>query len=645
MALWLSALLLLAAGTPCTTEYWNSDHDSVNHLQPQQLLLQENSSTTPTPNNMEFQNFTMSPEDSFALNRRRAIQLVLGKVLRALGPEFEARLPLAPTNATLTPLNSSLRVETGTCPERYRRCSSQTFYPSCELPRNTDEQMWHQRFTLFFNISSEISSIRRNNILNATLRLYKLKLPLPERQTFIVKLHVFTKSLKRNRERSRAAESIRLSSDYEGWVFLNVASLVPRLKSRANHGFKISIQNERNVPWNIPDFFVKMDCKASNDSLIPLPFEVQLDDNTQRYPALNIRSGTQEAETDNDYLQGYENLPGHDSAFSLSHNLSPSYHRRNHQGSQGSTHHHGIGDSFNSRHIDRIQRLQQQDFDQWLNPHLYDAESSPSVSNNGDYNGHHRVMSDSSDYDDIVHQENDESHRSQSDRNFGFQDSWRSGETHHDHTYHDANGDPQLRYKKQAPHFLSNQQQADQQYYIQPESDRHYQYDEGSYDLYDEFPHGDEVKSDFVGAEDGGKNLTSGNGNNSTADSNLFNSLILRREHDYSDEYQVHQKEQAWQATASPLVLNSVETNRSIFRSENNQYVPQHFSRPYRRTNRHHHNHHNRRHHTRHHGNHHRHRRPHPHFGHFSRREEQMDDYSSALAEHEMDVITTVAPQ
>jgi len=81
-----------------------------------------------------------------------------------------------------------------------QRCSSQTFYPSCEVPRNTDEQMWNQRFTLYFNISADIASIDRQDILNATLRLYKnISVPLSTPVDLIVKLHAFSRSLTKNR--------------------------------------------------------------------------------------------------------------------------------------------------------------------------------------------------------------------------------------------------------------------------------------------------------------------------------------------------------------------------------------------------------------------------------------------------------------
>lgn len=247
-------------------------------------------------------------DDAFERNRELALNFLLDKVRRALGRKFVERLPPPPTNATLTPINTTFTMlSTEFCPEYYTRCSSQTFYPSCELPRNTDRNMWEQRFTHFFNISSEIATINHQDVLNATLRLYKnFSLPLKTSIMLTVRLHAFTRSLKRNRERSRFISQTKVSSDFVGWVFLDVYKLIKRLKGTSNHGIKITIHNENNAPWNYPDLFVKMNCSASNESLVPLPFEVtQLGEDTQRYPALNIRSGTHESEEDLNYPDFY----------------------------------------------------------------------------------------------------------------------------------------------------------------------------------------------------------------------------------------------------------------------------------------------------------------------------------------------------
>ena len=53
-------------------------------------------------------------------SRRRAIHNVLRKVLEALGPQFEDSLP-SPTNATLTPFNSTIKVVgSKACPDYYK---------------------------------------------------------------------------------------------------------------------------------------------------------------------------------------------------------------------------------------------------------------------------------------------------------------------------------------------------------------------------------------------------------------------------------------------------------------------------------------------------------------------------------------------
>lgn len=81
-----------------------------------------------------------------------------------------------------------------------QRCSSQTYFPSCEIPRNTDSEIWPQRFNLFFNLSEDFDS--KLDVINATLRLYKnnsLSLEWPK--TLLIRAFVYTRSLTRRRSK------------------------------------------------------------------------------------------------------------------------------------------------------------------------------------------------------------------------------------------------------------------------------------------------------------------------------------------------------------------------------------------------------------------------------------------------------------
>lgn len=68
-------------------------------------------------------------------------------------------------------------------------------------------------------------------------------------------------------ERSVTIATTRVRSDYVGWVFIDMEQLTRRLAvGLTNYGLKITVQDENNVPWNIPDLFVKMDCNSANES-------------------------------------------------------------------------------------------------------------------------------------------------------------------------------------------------------------------------------------------------------------------------------------------------------------------------------------------------------------------------------------------
>ncbi|MPC94361.1 hypothetical protein E2C01_089528 [Portunus trituberculatus] len=75
-----------------------------------------------------------------------------------------------------------------------------------------------------------------------------------------------------------------------------MTDIVKRWKRhKSNHGVKITVNDVRNRPWDAPSIFVTMDCAAG---LVPLPFEVQTEQEGQQYPALNFRFGSPDDEPD-----------------------------------------------------------------------------------------------------------------------------------------------------------------------------------------------------------------------------------------------------------------------------------------------------------------------------------------------------------
>ncbi|KAK3857815.1 hypothetical protein Pcinc_035955 [Petrolisthes cinctipes] len=218
---------------------------------------------------------------------------IMDKILIALGPPFGEKLPKAPTNDTLATVPTPIQINALPCPYKYKRCSSQTYFPSCEVPRNTDPEIWPQRFNLFFNLSREFNY--KVDVMAATLRLYKNdSLPLEVPKNLFINAYIYNKSLTRKRHRTRLVTGTKILSDYIGWVTLSVEPMVRRWRRRrSNHGLLITVIDVDDIPWDAPRIFVTMDCTSG---LLPLPFEVQTEEEGQRYPALNVRLGSPDDE-------------------------------------------------------------------------------------------------------------------------------------------------------------------------------------------------------------------------------------------------------------------------------------------------------------------------------------------------------------
>nr|XP_027206444.1 uncharacterized protein LOC113799941 isoform X2 [Penaeus vannamei] len=235
-------------------------------------------------------------EDEGNLNSARAMARlsIMDRLLIALGPPFSEKLPKAPTNDTLATVPTPINITAEPCPYKYKRCSSQTFFPSCDIPRNTDPAVWPQRFNLFFNLSTDFDN--KLDVINATLRLFKNStVPFNSPQTLLIKVFAYTRSLTRRRAKTQLVADAQVSSDYIGWVSLSVDRMVRRWKKqRNNHGLLVTVTDPNQIPWDAPKLFVIMDCASG---LVPLPFEVQTDEEGQRYPALNVRQGSLDDES------------------------------------------------------------------------------------------------------------------------------------------------------------------------------------------------------------------------------------------------------------------------------------------------------------------------------------------------------------
>ncbi|XP_042242627.1 uncharacterized protein LOC121879905 isoform X2 [Homarus americanus] len=249
--------------------------------------------TAPSRDPLADDEIQLRDDSNFTSAREMARLNIMDRILIALGPPFGEKLPKAPTNDTLATVSTPINITAEPCPYKYKRCSSQTFFPSCNIPRNTDPEVWPQRFNLYFNLSANFDS--RLDVINATLRLFKnSSLPLQHPKTLLIKAYVYTKSLTKRRAKTTLVADAQVTSDYLGWVSLPVEKMVRRWKrQRSNHGLLVTVNDIDLTPWDAPRLFVIMDCASG---LVPLPFEVQTDEEGQRYPALNVFLGSPDDE-------------------------------------------------------------------------------------------------------------------------------------------------------------------------------------------------------------------------------------------------------------------------------------------------------------------------------------------------------------
>uniref|UniRef100_A0A8D9AX41 TGF-beta propeptide domain-containing protein n=1 Tax=Cacopsylla melanoneura TaxID=428564 RepID=A0A8D9AX41_9HEMI len=181
----------------------------------------------------------------------------------------------------------------------------QSFYPSCEMPRNTTTDLWKNNGTvmnLFFNNIQSV--LATSNILKAKLRLFKHSRsaenfipheegcpqtpqdekpeadnplePKPVEERLIrVSIYWYTRPLKRIKDKKKLLDSQMLSLNGEEWTEWNIKPAVNAWKEYPNKNFGLSIivEDEDGVRLPVDKLFSPMNCsnEASTEHP-PLPF-------------------------------------------------------------------------------------------------------------------------------------------------------------------------------------------------------------------------------------------------------------------------------------------------------------------------------------------------------------------------------------
>ncbi|KAJ8953707.1 hypothetical protein NQ314_007317, partial [Rhamnusium bicolor] len=162
-----------------------------------------------------------------------------------------------------------------------------SFYPSCEVPVNTDQDVWKDDdiMNLFFNFDY-VSNDRNTNIATATLRLYRL----PENGTHFtskagdcdnfnsteeekllrVSIYWYTKSLKKRRVKRRLSDS-RVIPEHSRWVELSVKPATKAWTKGRNLGLGILVEDQEGNMLRADKYFKGASCMVGTSTPKPIP--------------------------------------------------------------------------------------------------------------------------------------------------------------------------------------------------------------------------------------------------------------------------------------------------------------------------------------------------------------------------------------
>ncbi|XP_008550783.1 uncharacterized protein LOC103573462 isoform X1 [Microplitis demolitor] len=175
------------------------------------------------------------------------------------------------------------------------------FTPSCEVPKNTDAEIWADPFSM--NMYFQINLTSNDHVVAAKLRLYKLPQNMSllsstnspseeedeEDKKIRISIYFYMRSLKKHRSKKKLMDSVVTPLTSEGsHLALDVRQAlrywrqVPRIHASGtnNHGLVVQVEDQEGRPLK-PALYVQDSCHA--------------DDNTdnkayQRVPALFFRA-------------------------------------------------------------------------------------------------------------------------------------------------------------------------------------------------------------------------------------------------------------------------------------------------------------------------------------------------------------------
>ncbi|CAH0549619.1 unnamed protein product [Brassicogethes aeneus] len=161
-----------------------------------------------------------------------------------------------------------------------------SFYPSCDVPQNTDQDIWKDDnlMNLYFNF--DYSNYEQNSkIATATLRLYRIpfenstKLTLKndcdnssstEDEKLRVSIYWYTKSLKKRRVKRRLSDS-KVISDSALWVELDVKPATKAWGKGKNLGLGVLVEDQDGTNLKAEKYFKGPECTVGMPTPKPIP--------------------------------------------------------------------------------------------------------------------------------------------------------------------------------------------------------------------------------------------------------------------------------------------------------------------------------------------------------------------------------------
>ncbi|KAK4877825.1 hypothetical protein RN001_010331 [Aquatica leii] len=213
------------------------------------------------------------------------IQILKDNILRQVG-RVNTTLPKPKDKVDISGLNISHLFPGGQIPsdalldDEFITEKIRSYYPSCEIPKNTDQDLWKDENTmnLYFNVDYPDST--SVSIATATLRLYRTPQTNTttetscensnDEQLMRISIYWYTKSLKRQRVKRRLSDS-KVIGENAKWVELSVLPATKAWIKGKNLGLAVIVEDQEGSLLKADKYFKGASCMVGTSTPKPIP--------------------------------------------------------------------------------------------------------------------------------------------------------------------------------------------------------------------------------------------------------------------------------------------------------------------------------------------------------------------------------------